>query len=57
MSRSLGDETAHSVGVIDQCDVTEFFLQDDDKFFVVASDGLWKLFLKMKSLSLLKIFI
>ena len=42
MSRSLGDEIAHSVGVIDQCDVTEFFLQDDDKFFVVASDGLWE---------------
>ena len=42
MSRSLDDEIAHSVGVIDQCDVTEFFLQDDDKFFVVASDGRWK---------------
>ena len=26
MSRSLDDEIAHSVGVIDQCDVTEFFL-------------------------------
>ena len=42
MSRSFGDEIAHSVGVSDECEVREVELKDEDKFFVVGSDGLWE---------------
>ena len=42
MSRSFGDEIAHSVDVSDEYEVREVELKDEDKFFVVGSDGLWK---------------
>ncbi len=42
MSRSFGDEIAHNVGVICVPEVGTFDLKEEDKFFVVASDGLWE---------------
>ena len=42
MSRSLGDLVAHSVGVSELPEVLEFNLGPNDKFAVVASDGLWE---------------
>ena len=42
MSRSLGDRVAHSVGVSSVPEVTEFYLSRDDKFIVIASDGVWE---------------
>lgn len=42
MSRSLGDGVAHSVGVSSVPEVTEFLTGPNDKFAVVASDGLWE---------------
>ena len=42
MSRSFGDEIAHNVGVICIPEVGTFDLKEEDKFFVVASDGLWE---------------
>ena len=42
MSRSLGDAVAHSVGVSSVPEVTEFLTGPNDKFAVVASDGLWE---------------
>lgn len=42
MSRSIGDYVAHSVGVSTNPEVTRFDLVEDDKFIVIASDGVWE---------------
>jgi serine/threonine protein phosphatase PrpC len=42
MSRSMGDKVAHSVGVTAEPEVLEFTLSLDDKFMVIASDGVWE---------------
>jgi serine/threonine protein phosphatase PrpC len=42
MSRSFGDRVAHSVGVSAEAEVREFLLNTNDKFVVIASDGVWE---------------
>jgi serine/threonine protein phosphatase PrpC len=42
MSRSLGDYIAHSVGVSADPEVMRFELQPEDKFIIIASDGVWE---------------
>lgn len=42
MSRSFGDEVAASVGVSAIPEIKEWRLTDQDKFVVLASDGLWE---------------
>ena len=41
MARSFGDKVAHSVGVSDEADIKEFSISNNDKFIIIASDGLW----------------
>jgi serine/threonine protein phosphatase PrpC len=38
----MGDKVAHSVGVTAEPDTLEFTLTHDDKFIVIASDGVWE---------------
>ena len=42
MSRSLGDLVAQSVGVSPEPEIFEADLTEDDKFIVIASDGVWE---------------
>ena len=42
MSRSFGDRVAHSVGVSEEPEIKEYKFRKEDKFFVVASDGLFE---------------
>lgn len=42
MSRSLGDNVAHSIGVTSDPELKSFAISKDDKFIVLASDGLWE---------------
>ena len=42
MSRSFGDEVAHGIGVVCIPEVRERELKGNEKFFVVASDGVWE---------------
>jgi serine/threonine protein phosphatase PrpC len=42
MSRSLGDQVAHSVGVSSSPETTEFILDIDDRFMIIATDGVWE---------------
>jgi serine/threonine protein phosphatase PrpC len=42
MSRSFGDYVASQVGVISQPEVMKHTLRPQDKFMVVASDGIWE---------------
>ena len=42
MSRSLGDEIAKKVGVVSDPEIREIELEQQDKFIVQASDGIWE---------------
>ena len=42
MSRSFVDRVAHSVGVSAEAETMEFTLGLQDKFLVIASDGVWE---------------
>ena len=42
MSRSFGDEVAHSVGVSSLPEIKEYEFLKEDKFIVLASDGIWE---------------
>mmetsp|Transcript_20353 Transcript_20353/g.17652 ORF Transcript_20353/g.17652 Transcript_20353/m.17652 type:complete len:225 (+) Transcript_20353:1403-2077(+) len=42
MARSIGDLVAASVGVIAEPEIFEFDLKEEDKFMVIASDGVWE---------------
>ena len=42
MSRSIGDYIAHSVGVATDAEVKRFELTSEDKFLIIASDGVWE---------------
>ena len=42
MSRSFGDDIAHSVGVVSQPEILEYKLLNEDKFILLASDGIWE---------------
>ena len=42
MSRSFGDEIASRVGVFSEPEVKIFPFKEEDRFIVIASDGLWE---------------
>ncbi|EGR31955.1 protein phosphatase 2c, putative [Ichthyophthirius multifiliis] len=42
MTRSLGDKAAAIAGVICEPEIYEMDIQDEDKFIIVASDGVWE---------------
>ena len=42
MSRSFGDIVAHSVGVICEPEIMEHIFLEEDKFIILASDGIWE---------------
>ena len=42
MTRSFGDRVAATVGVISEPEIKEFYLDENDKFMIIASDGIWE---------------
>ncbi|MCQ2818781.1 MAG: protein phosphatase 2C domain-containing protein [archaeon] len=42
MSRSIGDLIGSSVGVIPEAEIKEFEINDESKFIIIASDGVWE---------------
>ena len=42
MTRSFGDRVAASVGTISCPEIKEFELKEEDKFMILASDGVWE---------------
>jgi len=42
MSRSFGDQVAASVGVIAEPEVMEYSITKNDKFLIIATDGIWE---------------
>ena len=42
MTRSFGDRVAATVGVISEPEIKEWEFMDEDKFMIIASDGVWE---------------
>ena len=42
MSRSLGDKVAHTVEVIDEPEFKNYEYDGNEKFIIIASDGIWE---------------
>jgi len=42
MTRSFGDKAGLKAGTSDEPEILEFDLNEDDKFIIVASDGVWE---------------
>ena len=56
MTRSLGDKTAHNIGVIDEPEIKKFFYDGSEKFIVIASDGLWEYINSEQCINIVKKF-
>ena len=54
MSRSFGDRVAHSVGVSEEPEIKEYKFCKEDKFFVVASDGLFEFISSQEIVDIIK---
>ena len=54
MSRSFGDEIAHCVGVVCNPEILEIEFEDEDKFLIVASDGIWEFISSDEAVDILK---
>lgn len=42
MSRSIGDKIAHNIGVINEPEILSFCLDENSKYFILGSDGVWQ---------------
>jgi len=42
MTRSIGDGIAKDIGVTAEPEIKSYFITDEDKFLLVASDGIWE---------------
>ena len=54
MTRSFGDQVAHLVGVIAEPEITEYEFKEEDKFFLVASDGVWEFITSNECVNIIK---
>ena len=56
MSRSFGDEVAASVGTISEPEIESFDITSDDKFIIIASDGIWEFISSQECVNIIKDF-
>ena len=56
MSRSFGDEVAHTVGVVVDPEIMEYRFLKEDKFIVLASDGIWEFISNEEVVNIVKDF-
>ena len=54
MSRSFGDEVAASVGTISEPEIKYFDITEDDKFIILASDGIWEFISSQECVNIIK---
>ena len=54
MSRSFGDEVAHTIGVTSKPEIMEFKLSEEDKFIMLASDGIFEFISSDEAVNLVK---
>ena len=56
MSRSFGDEVAHKVGVIVCPEILDYRFNEEDKFIILASDGIWEFLSSDEVIDIIKNF-
>ena len=56
MSRSFGDEVAASVGTISEPEIETYDITNDDKFIIIASDGIWEFISSQECINIIKDF-
>ena len=54
MSRSFGDEVAASVGTISEPEIDCFDITENDKFIIIASDGIWEFISSQECVNIVK---
>ena len=54
VSRSFGDQIAQQVGVICEPEVLEYNLHEEDKFIILASDGIWQFISSQECIDIVK---
>ena len=56
MTRSFGDRVAATVGVISEPEIKEFDFDENDKFMIIASDGIWEFISSQECVEIIKDF-
>ena len=56
MTRSFGDRVAATVGVISEPEIKEFDFDENDKFMIIASDGIWEFISSQECVNIVKDF-
>ena len=54
MSRSFGDDVAHMIGVTSKPEIMEFKLSEEDKFVMLASDGIFEFISSDEAVNMVK---
>lgn len=54
MTRSIGDLVASSVGVSWEPEVTKYKISTNDRFMIIASDGVWEFLENMEVVDMIK---
>ena len=56
MTRSFGDTIAHSVGVISEPEIKRYDFTGNEKFIIIASDGIWEYISSQECVDIVKEF-
>ena len=56
MTRSFGDTIAHSVGVISEPEIKKYEFSGNEKFIIIASDGIWEYITSEECVDIIKDF-
>ena len=56
MTRSFGDRVAATVGVISEPEIIEYDFKGDEKFMLIASDGVWEFISSEECMNMIKVF-
>lgn len=56
MTRSIGDKAMKHVGVIDTCEIVKHKVCSEDKFLILASDGIWDVISNMEAVEIVSRF-
>ena len=56
MTRSFGDSIAHSVGVISEPEIKKYEITGNERFIIIASDGIWEYITSEECVNIVKTF-
>ena len=56
MTRSFGDRVAATVGVVSIPEIKEYIFNPNDKFMIIASDGIWEFISSQECINIIKEF-